>query len=110
METMGSMGASAAGSGTAGGRGALGGVTSAAGGAVGTVTNAAASVGGVAGGAVDSAANAGGNIAGTSRGAIGGFNAPGHLTSKSQGLFGLYGSELCAAASYATYGSVITSS
>src|SRR6266516_2313377 len=63
IDTMGGMGASAAGSGMAGGRGALGGVTSAAGGAVGAVTNTAASAGGVAGGAVHSAANAGGSIA-----------------------------------------------
>src|SRR6266478_6834346 len=59
---MDAMGASAAGSGMAGGRGALGGVTSAAGGAVGTVTNTAASAGGAAGGAVNSAAKAGGSI------------------------------------------------
>jgi hypothetical protein len=109
MDTMGSMGASAAGSGTAGGRGALGGVTSAAGGAVGTVTNTAANVGEAAGGAVNSAANAGGSIAGTSRGAIGGFNAAGQLTSNSQGVFGLNGLNLNAAASNATEGSVITS-
>src|SRR3989440_7018644 len=55
IDTMGGMGASAAGSGMAGGRGALGGVTSAAGGAVGAVTNTAASAGGVAGGAGDTA-------------------------------------------------------
>jgi hypothetical protein len=109
MDTMGSMGASAAGSGTAGGRGALGGVTSAAGGAVGTVTNTAANVGGLAGGAVDSAGNAGGSIAGTSRGAIGGLNAAGQLTSNSQGVFGLNGLNLSAAGSNATEGSVITS-
>ena len=109
MDTMGSMGASAAGSGTAGGRGALGGVTSAAGGAVGTVTNTAANVGEVAGGAVNSAANAGGSIAGTSRGAIGGLTAAGQLTSNSQGVFGLNGLNLNAAASNATEGSVITS-
>src|SRR5205814_5797506 len=53
MDMMGSMGASAAGS----GRGALGGVTSAAGGAAGAVTNTAANAGGAAGGAVNSAAN-----------------------------------------------------
>src|SRR5258707_10108367 len=61
MDTMGGMGASAAGSGTASGRGALGGVTSAAGGAVGAVTNTAANAGGVAGGTLNSAANAGGS-------------------------------------------------
>src|SRR5712671_1993660 len=109
MDTMGGMGASAAGSGTAGGRGALGGVTSAAGGAVGTVTNTAANVGGVAGGTVNSAANAGGSIAGASKGAVGGLNAAGQLTSNSQGVFGLNGLNLNAAGSNATQGSVITS-
>src|SRR5438105_10204380 len=109
IDTMGGMGASAAGSGMAGGRGGLGGVTSAAGGAVGAVTNTAASAGGVAGGAVNSAANAGGSIAGASKGAVGGLNAAGQLTSNSQGVFGLNGLNLNAAASNATEGSVITS-
>jgi hypothetical protein len=109
MDAMGGMGASAAGSGAAGGHGALGGVTSAAGGAVGGVTNTAASAGGVAGGTVNSAANAGGNIAGASRGAVGGLTAAGQLTSNSQGVFGLNGLNLSAAASNATEGSVITS-
>jgi hypothetical protein len=108
-DMMGGMGASAAGTGAASGRGALGGVTSAAGGSVGTVTNTAANVGGVAGGTVNSAANAGGNIAGASRGAVGGLNAAGQLTSNSQGVFGLNGLNLNAAASNATEGSVITS-
>src|SRR5467141_2101465 len=109
IDTMGGMGASAAGSGMAGGRGALGGVTSAGGGAVGTVTNTAANAGGVAGGAVNSAANAGGSIAGASKGAAGGLNAAGQLSSNSQGVFGLNGLNLSAAASNATQGSVITS-
>jgi len=109
VDTMGGMGASAAGSGAAGGRGALGGVTSTAGGAVGTVTNTAANVGGVAGGAVNTAANAGGSVAGASKGAVGGLNAAGQLTSNSQGVFGLNGLNLSAAASNATQGSVITS-
>src|SRR3989449_6776280 len=109
VDTMGGMGASAAGSGAAGGRGALGGVTSTAGGAVGTVTNTAANVGGVAGGAVSTAANAGGSVAGASKGAVGGLNAAGQLTSNSQGVFGLNGLNLSAAASNATPGSVITS-
>jgi len=109
IDTFGGAGASAAGSGAAGGRGALGGVTSAAGGAVGTVTNTAANVGGVAGGTVNSAANAGGSIAGASKGAVGGLNAAGQLTSNSQGVFGMNGLNLNAAASNATQGSVITS-
>ncbi len=109
MDTMGGMGASAAGSGMAGGRGALGGVTSAAGGAAGAVTNTAANVGGVAGGAMNTAANAGGSVAGASKGAVGGLNAAGQLTSNSQGVFGLNGLNLNAAASNATQGSVITS-
>src|SRR5947199_2761357 len=107
IDTMGGMGASAAGSGMAGGRGALGGVTSAAGGAVGAVTNTAASAGGGAGGAVNSAANAGGSIAGASKGAVGGLNTAGQLTSNSQGVFGLNGLNLNAAASNATQGSVV---
>ena len=109
MDSMGGVGTSAAGSGAAGGRGALGGVTSTAGGAVGTMTNTAASAGGVASGTVNSATSAGGSIAGASRGAIGGLNAAGQLTSSSQGVFGLNGLNLNAAASNATQGSVITS-
>lgn len=105
MDAMGGMGASAAGSSAAGGRGALGGVTSTVGGAVGTVTN----TGGVAGGTVNSATTATGNIAGTSKGAVGGLNATGQLTSNSQGVFGLNGLNLDAAASNATQGTVITS-
>jgi hypothetical protein len=108
-DTMGGLGASAAGSGMSGGRGGLGGVTSAAGGAVGTVTNTAANVGGVAGGAVNSTTNAAGGVAGTSKGAVGGLNAAGQLTSNSQGVFGLNGLNLNAAASNATQGTVITS-
>ena len=109
MDTMGGLSGSAAGSGMAGGRGAIGGVSSAAGGAVGTVTNTAATAGGVASGTVDSAASAGGNAAGASRRATGGLNAAGQLTSNSQGVFGLNGLNLSAAASNSTEGSVITS-
>src|SRR5438309_9545002 len=105
MDMMGSMGASAAGS----GRGALGGMTSAAGGAAGAVTNTASNVGGAAGGAVNSAANVGGSIAGASKGAVGRLTAAGQLTSNSQGVFGLNGLNLNAAASNSTQGSVITS-
>lgn len=108
MDSMGSMGTSA-GPGTAGGRGGLGGVTSAAGGATGTVTNTAANVGKAAGGAVNSTANAAGNVAGASKGAVGGLNAAGQFTSNSQGVFGLNGLNLNAAASNATQGTVITS-
>src|SRR5258708_14338982 len=93
----------------AGGRGAVGGVTSAAGGAVGTVTKRGANVGGAAGGAVTTAANAGGSVTGASKGAGGGLNAVGQLTSNSQGVFGLNGLNLSTAASHATHGSVITS-
>src|SRR5712671_3924983 len=106
---MDAMGASGAGSGMAGGRGGVGGVTSAAGGAVGAVTNTAANVGGVAGGAMNTAANAGGSVAGASKGAVGGLNAAGQLATNSQGVFGLSGLNLNAAASNATQGSVITS-
>ena len=109
MDSMGGVGTSAAGSSAAGGRGALGGVTSTAGGAVGTMTNTAASAGGVAGGTVNSATSAGGSIAGASRGAIGGLNAAGQITSNSQGVFGLNGLNLATTASNAAQGSVITS-
>jgi hypothetical protein len=109
MDTMGGLSGSAAGSGMAGGRGGLGGVTSAAGGAAGTVTNAAANVGGAAGGAVNSTANTAGNVAGATKGAVGGLNAAGQLTSNSQGVFGLNGLNLNAAAANATQGTVITS-
>jgi hypothetical protein len=109
VDTMGGMGASAAGSGMSGGRGAVAGVTSAAGGAAGTVTNTAANVGGAAGGAVNTAANAGGSVASASKGAVGGLNAAGQLSSNSQGVFGLNGLNLKAAASNAAQGSVITS-
>jgi hypothetical protein len=109
FDTFGNVGASGAGSGSGGGRGALGGVTSAAGGAAGTVTNTAGSVGGAAGGAVNSTTNAAGNVAGASKGAIGGLNGAGQLTSNSQGVFGLNGLNLNAAASNSTEGSVISS-
>jgi hypothetical protein len=109
VDSMGGMGGSAAGSGMAGGRSALGGVTSTAGGATGAVTNTAANVGSVAGGAVNSTANATGSISGASKGAVGGLNGAGQLTSSSQGVFGLNGLNLNAAASNATQGSVITS-
>jgi hypothetical protein len=109
VDTMGGAGATAAGSGMAGGRGALGGTTSAVGGATGAVTNTAANVGGAAGGAVHSTANAVGSVGGASQGAIGGLNSAGQLTSNSQGVFGLSGMNLNTAASSATQGSVITS-
>src|SRR5215472_15075388 len=109
MDSMGGLSGSAAGSGMAGGRGGSGGVPSTAGGAAGTVTNAAANVGGAAGGAVNSTTNAAGNVAGASKGAVGGLNSAGQLTSNSQGVFGLNGLNLNAAASNATQGTVITS-
>jgi hypothetical protein len=109
VDTMGGMGRSAAGSGAAGGRGALGGVASTAGGAAGTVTNTAARAGNAAGGAVNATANTAGNAAGESRAAVGGLNATGQLTSNSQGVFGFNGLNLSAAASNRTQGSVITS-
>ena len=110
LDTASNLGGSAAGSGSAGGRGGvLGGATSTVGGATGTVTNTAANVGGAAGGTVNSAAGATGGLAGTSKGAVGGLNAAGQLTSNSQGVFGLNGVNLSSAASNATQGSLITS-
>jgi trimeric autotransporter adhesin len=109
VDAMGGTGATAAGSGMATGRGALGGATSAVGGATGAVTNTAASAGGAAGGAVHSTANAARSVGGSSKGAIGGLNSAGQLTSNSQGVFGLSGVNLNTPASSATQGSVITS-
>src|SRR3989442_14555472 len=109
MDTMGGMGASAAGSGTASGRGALCGVTSTAGGAVGAVTNTAANAGGVAGGTLNSAANAGGCIAGAFKGTVLGLHSARQLYLNSQGAFGLNGLNLNAARPDATQGSLITS-
>jgi hypothetical protein len=109
IDTMGSMGGSAAGSGSAGGRGVLGGASSTAGGAVGTVTNTAANVGGSAGGTMNSATNATGSLASGTRGAVGGLNAGGQFTSNSQGVFGLSGLNLISTASTGAQSSVITS-
>jgi hypothetical protein len=100
-----SAGGGAMGSARASGGGALGGVRSTAGAATGAVTNTAANAGGVASGAVNSTVNA----AGATRGAVGGLNAAGQLTSNSQGVFGLEGLNLNAAASNSTQGSLITS-
>jgi hypothetical protein len=113
LDTFGSAGGSAAGSGVAGGRGALGGVGSTAGGAAGAVTNTAANVGGGAGGAlnstVNSTASAAGSLNGVSSGATGGLNTAGQLTSDSHGVFGLNGLNLNSAAANGTQGSIITS-
>jgi len=100
-----SAGGGAMGSARASGGGALGGVRSSAGAATGAVTNTAANAGGVAGDAVGSTLNA----AGAARGAVGGLNAAGQLTSNSQGVFGLEGINLNAAAASSTQGSLITS-
>ena len=100
-----SAGGGAMGAAHSSGGGALGGVRSTAGAAAGAVTNTAASAGGVAGGAVGSTMNA----AGAARGAVGGLNTAGQLTSNSQGVFGLEGLNLNAAASNSTQGSLITS-
>jgi hypothetical protein len=100
-----SAGGGAMGSARAAGGGGLGGVRSTAGAATGAVTNTAANAGGVASGAVNSTVNA----AGAARGAVGGLNAAGQLASNSQGVFGLEGLNLNAAASNSTQGSLITS-
>src|SRR5229473_1880756 len=98
-------GGGAVGSARASGGGTLGGVRSTAGAATGAVTNTAANAGGVANGGVNSTVNA----AGAARGAVGGLNTAGQLTSNSQGVFGLEGLNLNAAASNSTQGSLITS-
>jgi hypothetical protein len=113
FDMMSGAGASAAGSGMAGGRSALGGVASTAGGAVGAVTNTGANVGGAAGGTlnstVNSTANVAGSVNGVSSGATGGLNTAGQLTSNSRGVFGFNGLNLNSAASNGTQGSIITS-
>jgi hypothetical protein len=113
LDTFGGAGATAVGSGRAGGRGALGGVTPMTGGAVGAVTNTAANAGSTAGGALNSTANVGGNAAGSvngvAGGAAGGLNTAGQLTSGSHGVFGLNGLNLNSAASNSSQGSIITS-
>jgi hypothetical protein len=113
LDTFGGAGASAAGSGMAGGRSALGGVTSTAGGAAGAVTHTAANVGSSTGGALNSTANVAGNAAGSvngvTRGAAGGLNTAGQLTSDSHGVFGLNGLNLNSAVMNSSQGSIITS-
>ncbi len=106
LDTMGSAGASAAGSGMAGGRGAPGGLTSTAGKAVGSVTNTTAGAGDAA---LHSAVSSTTGVAGASRGAVGGLSAAGQLTSNSRGMFNMKGLTLNAAAANGTQGSVITS-
>jgi hypothetical protein len=106
LDTMGSAGASAAGSGMAGGRGAAGGLTSTAGKAVGSVTNTTAGAGDAA---LHSAVSSTTGVAGASRGAVGGLSAAGQLTSNSRGVFNMNGLTLNAAAANGTQGSVITS-
>jgi hypothetical protein len=97
--------ASAAGTARGSAGGAIGGVRSTAGAATGAVTNTAANTGAVAGDAINSTVNA----TGATRGAIGGVNTAGQLTSNSQGVFGLEGLNLHAAASESAQGSLITS-
>jgi hypothetical protein len=106
LDTMGSAGASAVGSGMAGSHRAGGGLVSTAGSAVGSVTNSATNVGTAGGTAVNSTLGAG---AGVSHGAVGGLNAAGQLTSNSQGVFGMNGLNLNSVATNGMQGSVITS-
>ena len=101
IDTMGS----AAGSGMARSRGAVGGLTSTASSAVPAVTNTAAAVGGAGDATLHSTVNSTTGIAG----AVGGLNSAGQLTSSSRGVFGLNGLNLNAVATSNTQGSVITS-
>jgi hypothetical protein len=109
VDTMGSAGASAAGSGMARSRGAAGGLTSTAGGAVGSATNTAGRVGGAGDAALNSTINSTTSAAGASRNSVGGLNAAGQLTSSSSGVFGMNGLSLKSAATNGTQGSIITS-
>jgi hypothetical protein len=87
------------------GGGALGGLRSTTGAATGAVTSTAGNASGAAGGAVHSTVNA----AGAARGAVGGLNTAGQLASSSEGVFGLEGLNLNAAAANSTQGSLVTS-
>jgi hypothetical protein len=89
--------------------GALGGVTSTAGAGAGTITNTAANVNGIASSTGGRAINSTSTAAGGTHGATGGLNAAGHLTSNSQGVFGLEGVHLNSPAASNTQGSLLTS-
>ncbi len=106
LDTMGSAGTSAAGSGMAGGRGTAGGLTSNAGKAVGSVTNTAAGSGDAA---LHSTVSSTTGVAGASGGTVGGLSAAGQLTSNSRGVFNMNGLTLNTATANETQGSVITS-
>lgn len=108
MDSMANAGTYAGGS-AAGGRGALGGVTSTAGGAVGGVTNAAGNAGNLGGTTVNAAERSTVGATGAANSAVGGLNAAGQLTSNSRGVFGLNGVNLAAAGSNSEQGSLITS-
>lgn len=93
---------SAAGAGASRGGGLVGGTLQSASSTVGSVGSGVGNTAsGVAGGTVNAATH--------STGAVGGLNAAGALTSNSQGVFGLEGMSLDAAASNATQGSMIVS-
>jgi hypothetical protein len=83
-------------------------VGAAAGGATSMASNAAGTVGGVAtnaGGAVGSTVNG----AARTSSAIGGLDATGHLTSNSQGVFGIQGLQLASTAANDAEGSLVVS-
>jgi hypothetical protein len=109
LDTMGNAGTSAAGSGMARSRGAVGSVSSTAGSAVPSVTNTAAAVGGAGDATLHSTVDSTTGIAGASRGAVGGLNSAGQLTSSSRGVFGMNGLSLNSVATSNSQGSVITS-
>jgi hypothetical protein len=109
MDTIGSAGTGAAGSGMARSRGTVGGLTSTAGSAVPPITNTAATAGGVGDATLRSTVNSTTAVAGASRGAVGGLNAAGQLTSTSRGVFGMDGLNLSSGATNSTQGSMITS-
>jgi hypothetical protein len=108
VDTMGSAGASAAGSGMARSRGAVGGLASTAGATAGSLINTATTVGSTGGATLDSAVTSTTGVAGASRGA-GGVNAAGQLTSDSRGVFSMNGLSLDSVATNNTQGSMITS-
>lgn len=91
------------------GGGALGGVASTAGATSGAVTNTAANVDGVTGSAVGGAVGSAGPVVAATKATPNSLNAAGHLTSNSQGVFGLDGIRLNSAASSSAGGSTITS-
>jgi hypothetical protein len=110
LQGMGSMGGGASASGSAAGRGAIGGVTSTVGGAASGAASTVPRTTQDATGAVNSTVSGAATTAGRTGASAGtGLNATGQLASTSRGVFGLNGLSLNANAGNSAEGSVITS-